>query len=134
MNLFSKIFGDSTNKDSHETAIHWNTLTEIKQLDTLVLESFEQPVLIFKHSTRCNISRMALKQFEHHYSLDENEAKGYFLDLIAHRDVSNEIADRFSVIHQSPQLILLKDGKCIYTASHSDIDADELKIKVDEHQ
>jgi bacillithiol system protein YtxJ len=133
MNFFSKIFGDSDNKDSHETGVHWNTLTELKQLDELAKESFEQLVFIFKHSTRCNISRMALKQFEHHYSLEENDAKGYFLDLIAHRDISNEIADRFSVIHQSPQLILLKDGKCIYTVSHSDIDADELKIKAKEH-
>ena len=72
---------------------------------------------------------MALKQFEKEFDLD-NKVKAYFLDLIAHRDVSNEIASRFNVVHQSPQLLLIKDGKSIYDVSHSDIDAEALKSKV----
>ncbi len=134
MSLFGKIFGESDNKDSQESNVHWNTLTDLKQLDELAGESFRKPVYIFKHSTRCSISRMALKQFESHYSLAEHEAKGYFLDLLAHRDISNEIAERFGVVHQSPQLILIINGVCNYTVSHSDIDAEELKIKIDEQQ
>ena len=134
MSLFGKIFGESDSKDNQESSVHWNTLTEVKQLDELVGESFRTPVYIFKHSTRCSISRMALKQFESHYSLAENEAHGYFLDLLAHRDVSNEIAERFGVVHQSPQLILIINGICNYTVSHSEIDAEELKIKIDEQE
>ncbi|RZJ30432.1 MAG: bacillithiol system redox-active protein YtxJ, partial [Flavobacterium sp.] len=94
--------------------------------------SFEKPVFIFKHSTRCGISRMVLKNFESNYSLSDDEIEPYFLDLLSHRGVSNEIAGRFNVVHQSPQLILLRNGECHYTASHSDIDAAELKEKIKE--
>ena len=131
MNLFSKIFGDSDNKDNQQTAIQWNELTDLKQLDELVSESFSKPVFIFKHSTRCSISRMALKNFEKYYSVENASAN--FLDLLSYRNISNEIADWFGVIHQSPQLILLIDGKCAYTVSHSDIDAEELKVRIGEH-
>ena len=72
---------------------------------------------------------MALKQFENEYTLTDVEVTPYFLDLLNHRDVSNEIASRFSVEHQSPQLILIKNGLAIYHVSHSDIDAQELKKK-----
>jgi bacillithiol system protein YtxJ len=88
--------------------------------------SHQKPVAIFKHSTRCSISRMALKQFENEFDL-EGSVMPYFLDLINYRDISNEIATRFEVYHQSPQLLLIKEGKSIYDASHSDIDALELK-------
>jgi bacillithiol system protein YtxJ len=91
--------------------------------------SHQQPVAIFKHSTRCSISRMALKQFENEFDL-EGSVTPYFLDLINYRDISNEIATRFEVYHQSPQLLLIKEGKSIYDASHSDIDALELKGRV----
>lgn len=131
MNFITKIFGD-LHKDTHENTMSWNDLTQLQQLDNLVTESFSKPVFIFKHSTRCSISRMALKQFENHYAIENTAA--YFLDLLSHRDISNAIESRFGVVHQSPQLVLLMDGKCVYTVSHSDIDADELKLKINEHQ
>jgi len=129
MSLFTQIFGNS-NKDSTEIHVVWNPLKQITQLDDIISESFHQPVIIFKHSTRCSISRMALKQFEIHYSAPLDTLKPYFLDLLAYRELSNEIASRFNVMHQSPQLLLIKEGKCVYTASHSDIDADELITKI----
>lgn len=132
MSLFDKIFGDSENKDNQQNTLKWNDLTDLKQLDGLVAESASVPVFIFKHSTRCSISRMALKNFERYYSIDN--ASPYFLDLLSYRTISDAIASRFDVVHQSPQLILLKDGKCFYTVSHSDIDAEELKVKIAEHQ
>ncbi|MNX95981.1 hypothetical protein D3C86_1282780 [compost metagenome] len=98
-------------------------------MDSIVEESEEKPIVIFKHSTRCSISRMALKNFEREYS-DENVASLYFLDLLSHRDVSNEIAQRFHVIHQSPQLLLIKNGQSVYDVSHSEIDAEALKTKI----
>jgi bacillithiol system protein YtxJ len=129
MSFLSSLFGDSDQNQSSETKINWIPLTSLDQLDEIVTESKDKQILIFKHSTRCSISRMALKQFEKEFDL-EDKVKAYFLDLIAHRDVSNEIASRFNVVHQSPQLLLIKDGKSIYDVSHSDIDAEALKEKV----
>jgi bacillithiol system protein YtxJ len=99
------------------------------QLDEIVAFSSQKPVVIFKHSTRCSISRMALKQFENEFNMGDT-VDVYFLDLLEHRDISNEIASRFGVYHQSPQLLLIKEGKCVYDVSHSDIDAGELKGKL----
>ena len=130
MNFFSKMFGDSDNKDSNESPLLWNPLTEIKQLDEIVEESNTIAVFIFKHSTRCSISRMALKNFEREYALNPSDAKLYFLDLLEHRDISNEISTKFNVVHQSPQLLLIKKGHCLYHVSHSDIDATDLLSKI----
>ncbi len=130
MNFFSKMFGDSDNKDNNESALLWNPLTEIKQLDEIARESSSIPVFIFKHSTRCSISRMALKNFEREYKLSATDAKLYFLDLLEHRNISNEIGTKFNVMHQSPQLLLIKNGHCLYHVSHSDIDATDLLSKI----
>lgn len=125
MSLFKSIFG-SASEDENTSKINWKQLTTIEQLDDIVGESNDKPIIIFKHSTRCSISRMALKQFEKEFVLEE-EITPYFLDLLNYRDISNEIATKFDVIHQSPQLILIKNGKSVYNVSHSDIDALELK-------
>lgn len=129
MSFLSSLFGDSDQNKPAETKINWIPLTSLEQLDQIATESKDTQILIFKHSTRCSISKMALKQFEREFDLD-TKVKAYFLDLIAYRDISNEIASRFDVIHQSPQLLLIKDGKCVYHVSHSDIDAEALKSKI----
>jgi len=129
MSFFNSIFGNSENADAPKSNVNWTELTDIAQLMEIEAISNAKPVVIFKHSTRCSISRMALKQFEREYDLNET-VDAYFLDLIANRDVSNEIANKFSVYHESPQLILIKNGKAIYDVSHSDIDAVALKEKV----
>ena len=129
MTLFTSIFGDSENKNNNVSKINWIPLTDLGQLNEIMELSHQQPVAIFKHSTRCSISRMALKQFENEFDL-EGTVTPYFLDLLNHRDISQEIATRFEVYHQSPQLLLIKEGKSVYDASHSDIDALELKGRV----
>lgn len=129
MSFFNSIFGNSDNTETPKSNVNWTELTDIAQLMEIEAISNEKPVVIFKHSTRCSISRMALKQFEREYDLNE-VADAYFLDLIAHRDISNEIAQRFGVYHESPQLILIKNGKAVYDVSHSDIDAEALKNKI----
>jgi bacillithiol system protein YtxJ len=129
MSFFKNMFNSSEEKDSNENKINWNELTDLGQLNEIIATSNEKPVAIFKHSTRCSVSRMALKQFENEFN-SSDKVTPYFLDLIAHRDISNEIATRFGVYHQSPQLILIKEGKAIYNVSHSDIDAEELKKKL----
>lgn len=129
MSFFNSIFGNSESADTPKSNINWTELTDVAQLMEIEAISNEKPVVIFKHSTRCSISRMALKQFEREYAL-EDTVNPYFLDLIAHRDVSNEIASRFNVYHESPQLILIRNGKAVYDVSHSDIDAEALKSKI----
>ncbi len=130
MSVFDKLFGNSDSKGSTKSGISWNDLTQVQQLDTIIDESSTTPVILFKHSTRCSVSRMALKGFENEYSIEEGSAKPYFLDLIAHRDVSNEIASRFGVTHQSPQVIVVKNGQAVYNASHDSIDAGVVKGKI----
>jgi bacillithiol system protein YtxJ len=129
MSFFKNIFNSSDDKDLNENKINWNELTDLGQLNEIIALSNEKPVAIFKHSTRCSVSRMALKQFENEFN-SSDKVTPYFLDLIEYRAISNEIANRFGVTHQSPQLILIKEGKAIYNVSHSDIDAEELGKRV----
>ena len=106
--------------------MQWNELTELEQLEAIVNQSDEQPVLIFKHSTRCSISRFALKQFENEFDL-QDKIITYYLDLLNHRDISSEIAIQFNVQHQSPQILLFRNRVVVFHTSHENIDATELK-------
>lgn len=103
--------------------MNWIPLNTLEQLDELALASNENPVLIFKHSTSCSISRTVLDRLQRNYKPEEiSGAKTYFLDLLAFRNISSSIAQKFEVEHQSPQAILLKNGKAVYAASHFEID------------
>jgi bacillithiol system protein YtxJ len=125
MSLFNNFFG-STPQEETNSKINWLQLTDISQLDEIEDASNSKLVLIFKHSTRCSISRMALRQFENEFEANENVLP-YYLDLLNHRDISNEIAIKFSVVHQSPQLLIISKERCIHNTSHSDIDAGVIK-------
>lgn len=124
MSFIKNIFG-SSGEENPQSKMDWVSLTDLGQLHEITDLSHENPVVIFKHSTRCSISRMALKQFENEFTL-KDKVTPYFLDLLNHREISNTIASMFDVVHQSPQLIVVKEGKAIYNASHSDIDAEDL--------
>jgi bacillithiol system protein YtxJ len=129
MGLFSNVFGSSENQNKSNGTVNWIPLTDLSQLDEIVTISDNKPIVIFKHSTRCSVSRFALKQFESEYDLTDR-VDAYFLDLLEYRVISNEIASRFGVYHQSPQLLLIKEGKSVYDVSHSEINARELKGKL----
>jgi bacillithiol system protein YtxJ len=103
----------------------WKTLTHIEQLDEIKTESFSRPVLIFKHSTRCSISSAAHDRLERNATA-LNKATIYYLDLIQYRDISNAIAHFFEVEHESPQVLLIKEGKAVYHASHFEIQANTI--------
>lgn len=122
MGIFKNIFGSSENENPLDSNKFWINLEDLGQLNEIIIGSEEKPVVIFKHSTRCSVSRMALKQFENEFNL-EGKMDAYYLDLIDNRAISNEIASKFDVVHQSPQVLVIKNGKCIYNISHSDIDA-----------
>jgi len=81
--------------------------------------------VIFKHSTRCSISMMAKRKFELDWSDLPEDISLYFLDLIKYRELSNQIAHDFQVHHESPQLLLIKNGECILDQSHSGISVEE---------
>lgn len=97
----------------------WNPLTSLEQLDRIDAASASQPVLLFKHSTRCNISSAALNRLEHAWTTADDAAHStYYLDLIRYRDVSDAIAARYGVQHESPQMLVIRNGRCVHHASH----------------
>ena len=125
MNFLKNIFSGSDNSKP-DSNINWVSLTEMEQLSEIIAISAQHPVLIFKHSSRCSVSRMVLKQFENEWNLGTKMIP-YFLDLLVHRDISGQIALLFEVEHQSPQVLVIKNGKAVFNTSHSDIDAGYLK-------
>ena len=109
--------------------MNWNKLQDNAQLAQIKQESAEQPVLIFKHSTRCSISSTAMSRLERNWS-DSAGIKPYYLDLISFRSMSGQVAEEFGVDHQSPQVLLIQNGECVYDASHFEISFDDLKQQV----
>lgn len=107
--------------------VPWHVLGSMGQLDEILEQSKNKPVAIFKHSTRCGISRGVLKLFEKNYKLTDDQLKLYYLDLLQNRDISNEIAGRFKVQHESPQMIVIKNGVVVYQDSHHSIQASDLE-------
>jgi bacillithiol system protein YtxJ len=102
--------------------MNWNKLSDLAQLDEIIKTSQDKPVLIFKHSTRCSISSTALDRVERSWKNDEvKDLQPYYLDLIQFRNISTAIEEKFGVEHQSPQVLIIKNGDCIYNASHYDI-------------
>ncbi len=121
MGLFSK-------KPAQESSnLPWIELNSVQQLQDIYNTPSDKLKVFFKHSTRCSISSMALRNFQSEWNLNNDCAELYFLDLISHRDVSNEIAALTGVVHQSPQAIVLKDKQVKYQESHSHINAGDIQ-------
>lgn len=125
MGLFNRSKKVKEEKESKQ--VPWRVLSDINQLDEIKELSKATPVAIFKHSTRCGISRMVMRQFESNYSLRDNQLKLYYLDLLNYRSISDEVGYSFQVLHQSPQLIVIKNGTAVAHASHHSIQAQELE-------
>jgi bacillithiol system protein YtxJ len=108
--------------------INWKSLTQANQIQEIIEESKTAPVVIFKHSTACTISSTAKNRLERQWQdAGLHSVKPYYLDLLAYRPVSNLVAKAFEIEHQSPQLLLIKDGVCQYDASHLGINLNEVK-------
>jgi bacillithiol system protein YtxJ len=108
--------------------INWTELTSSNQLEKIQTESQTHPVIIFKHSTRCSISKSILDRLERNWKSEELlPVKPYFLDLISYREISNRIAETFHVEHESPQVLIIHNGKSIYDKSHYEIDFSQIK-------
>lgn len=104
--------------------MNWTHITEEAQLDAIIEESKTQPTVIFKHSTTCSISAMAKNRLEREQA-PEN-INFYYLDLLRYRPISNKIADVFSVHHESPQVLIIKNGECTFDESHNGINMEEI--------
>lgn len=116
-----------TDAQMRDIPTYWHTLTSTAQIEQLLEASKTQPIAIFKHSTRCGISHSVKHFLEADWDFEPTEVELYYLDLIAHRDVSNAVAETLGIIHQSPQLILLKGGQVTYHTSHHAISSRALR-------
>ncbi len=108
--------------------MNWIQLNNEEQLNEINTESNTAPVFIFKHSTRCSISSMALNRIEK-TDLDK-DAKFYYLDLLKHRNISDKIAQDFKVYHESPQVLMIVKSECVYEETHNGINAAEIKEQI----
>jgi bacillithiol system protein YtxJ len=115
------MFGYRTSKEVEETYLSWTPLISVEEINTIKEISKNQSILIFKHSTRCGISRMIIKQFESLFNEENKQLKVYYLDLLNFREVSSKLSEVFQVIHQSPQLLVIKNGISVYNESHYEI-------------
>jgi len=116
MGILKSLFGGS---NKAKPTISWKLLTDSDQLDTIITSSFTKYQAIFKHSTRCGISSGVLRQFERQEESDAIDF--YFIDILKYRPVSNTIASKFGILHESPQLIVIKNGEVWAHGSHYDI-------------
>ncbi len=118
--MFGKLFGGSK-EPKEEKTLPWIPLNDMQQLNNITEISKTKTQIVFKHSTRCGISRMVMNQFVEAYNLTEQDLDLYYLDLLSYRDISNEIGYNFQVQHESPQLLVIKNGVVVAYESHGAI-------------
>lgn len=103
--------------------ISWKHLRTDADLNTAIANSFDRTVVLFKHSTRCPVSSMALKFLEQGWMHPTEDVEAWFLDLIAYRAISNRIAQELAIEHASPQMIVVQKGIAVLDRSHNEINA-----------
>lgn len=108
----------------------WSSITDLRDIDTIDAKSTDGPQLIFKHSTTCPISSMAKRRLEQSWS---SEIETHYLDLLSYRDISIHIANHYGVRHESPQVLLIHQGQCVYNESHLDISMDSINKATPHH-
>lgn len=109
----------------------WNTLQTLSDLDVIVAKSKENPCVIYKHSTTCPVNHAAKSRLESGWDIIPPQVELYYLDLLTYRDVSNAVAEKFGIKHQSPQVLLIIDGQCVYDESHFEITPQLLAKEID---
>lgn len=127
MSFFDKIFGGK--EETKEQKSFWKKIESEDDLKIAIENSYAYKIAIFKHSTSCFISKTVLKNLEREIESLENTgsiADLYFLDLLAYRSLSNKIAEDLEIRHESPQLLVIENGKVINHASHQDISINQL--------
>ena len=112
--------------------LSWILLEQSAQLDDIVKHSYSTPCLIFKHSSKCFISSVALKRLEQNWTIQNDEVLPFFLDVIKDRNLAKQVADTFMENHETPRILLIKKGECILEATDMDIHAEEIQEMVNE--
>ena len=107
--------------------MNWKHLTSLADLDKAISASDLGTVVLFKHSTRCSVSRMALKMFEQGWDESLSNVSAYYLDLLENRPVSASIAEKLHIEHQSPQMLILQHGQVVHHSNHHSIDVNTVK-------
>ncbi|OCA79415.1 general stress protein [Chryseobacterium contaminans] len=125
MSFFDKIFGGNNNETPDQKSF-WKNIKSEEDLDKAIASSYQHKIAIFKHSTSCFISKTVLRNFEKEVENSNQEVEIYYLDLLAHRPISNKIAEDFGIRHESPQLIVIENGKPVNSASHQDISLSQI--------
>lgn len=124
-NFFKKDKGNVDTKQT--TGVNWSALNDTKTLEEIKVASKSERIMIFKHSIRCAISSGVLNRLERSWNQEEMQGlKPYYLDLIRNRSLSNQVAQEFSIMHESPQVLIIENGQCIYHASHMGINYADL--------
>ena len=109
----------------------WHTIESIEDVNLLIEDtSFNVPCILFKHSTSCSISSIAKLRLDQDGEVIGSKANWYYLDLLRHRPISNYIAEKLNVYHESPQVIIVKNGEATYDVSHLDISIEDLASEV----
>lgn len=108
-------------------SVQWSPITSAADVESIKEHSHTVPCLIMKHSTTCNISAIAKYRLDSDWDFESNVLEPYYLDLLRFRPVSAYIAETFEVYHESPQVLLIVGGECVYDASHLDIRVEEVK-------
>lgn len=107
--------------------MNWINIENTEQIKAIAEQSKSIPCLIFKHSMTCNTSAMAKFRLEEDWNFNADELQPYFLDILKHRNLSNEISEYFQEYHQSPQILIIEDGFCTYEESHLEISVDDIR-------
>lgn len=104
--------------------MNWISLQSEPQLEEIKEKSKSKAQVIFKHSTRCGISSMVKGRLDKETAPPELDF--YFLDLLSYRGLSESIAEMFKIYHESPQVLVIKNGECVYDVSHTGISMKEI--------
>ncbi|KFF74678.1 general stress protein [Chryseobacterium sp. P1-3] len=124
MSFFDKIFGGKN--ESPDQKSFWKKIESEEDLEKAIESSYHHKIAIFKHSTSCFISRTVLKNFEREVESSNQKVELYYLDLLAYRSISNKISADLDIRHESPQLIVIENGKPVNSASHQDISLSQI--------
>ncbi len=124
MSFFDKIFGGKS--EVSEQKSFWKKIEDEADLKSAIENSNTHKIGIFKHSTSCFISKTVLRNFEKEVENQDEKVELYYLDLLAHRLLSNKIAEDLGIRHESPQFIVIENGKAVNNASHQDISLSQL--------
>jgi bacillithiol system protein YtxJ len=120
MGFIKKLFGSSA-EPKEEKILPWIALNNLVQLENIIEKSNTKTQVVFKHSTRCGISSMVMSQFIDAYTLTKDDLDLYYLDLLNYRELSDEVGYKFQVMHESPQILVVKNGIVVAHASHGSI-------------